>query len=186
MHPTADVDTQLMLLAAAGARDAAAALVDRNRGRIAGYITRLVRDRRVVEDLTQDVFLLALKNADQFRPTAKVSTWLYRIATNTTLNYLKQRAVRGRTPTLPEGPGEPPDRREPGPEQQVSQDELRYQVSAAVHTLPLSQRIALTLFEYEDCSYEQIAAVLDTTVESVRCLLRRARLALRAELEGLK
>jgi RNA polymerase sigma-70 factor (ECF subfamily) len=175
-----------MLHVAAGNRDAATALVDRNRGRIAGYIMRLIHDRRVVEDLTQDVFLLALKNADQFRPTAKVSTWLYRIATNTTLNYLKQRRLRGKNPAVPAGPGEPPDCREPGPAQRVARAELRHQVSAAIHTLPLGQRIALTLCEYEDCSYQQIAAVLDTTVEAVRCLLRRARATLRHELEGLE
>ena len=185
VHPSADLDTQLMLNAAAGDPEAATSLVDRNRLRIAGYIARLVRDRRVVEDLTQDVFLLALKNADQFRPTAKVSTWLYQIATNTTLNYLKQRSARGKTPPLPTGTYELPDRREREPEQQVSQDELRDQVSAALHLLPLNQRIALTLYEYEACSYVQISAVLDTTVESVRSLLRRARLVLRHELHGL-
>ena len=186
VHPSADIDTQLMLQVAAGDRGAAAELVDRNRGRIGGYITRLIHDERVVEDLTQDVFLLALKNADQYRPTAKVSTWLYRIATNTTLNYLKQRGVRGKTPKLPDGPRELPNRREPEPPQNIAQDELRHQVSAAIHTLPLNQRIALALYEYEDCSYEQIAAVLETSVEAVRCLLRRARLTLRHELEGLE
>lgn len=185
-HPSADPDTQLMLLAAGGDRNAADQLVDRNRARIAGFITHLVHDRRIVEDLTQDVFYAALRNADKYRPTAKVSTWLYRIATNTTLNYLKQRATRSRAAALPEGAQEPADRREPGPEQHVAQDELRGQVSRAIRTLPLNQRIALTLCEYESCSYEQIATVLDTTVESVRSLLRRARLALRLELKELE
>ncbi len=186
LHPSADPDTQLMLLAAGGDREAADQLVARNRARIAGFITHLVHDRRAVEDLTQDVFFAALRNADQYRPTAKVATWLYRIATNTTLNYLKQRATRLRAAALPAGAQEPADRREPGPEQHVAQDELRHQVSRAIHTLPLNQRIALTLCEYENFSYEQIAMVLDTTVESVRSLLRRARLALRLELKDLE
>ncbi len=186
VHPSADPDTQLMLLVAGGDRDAGGRLVARNRARIAGFIAHLVHDRRVVDDLTQDVFFAALRNADQYRPTAKVSTWLYRIATNATLNYLKQRATRSRARSLPAGAQEPADRRETGPEQQVAQDELRHQVSRAIHTLPLNQRIALTLCEYEGFSYEQIATVLDTTIESVRSLLRRARLALRSELKELE
>ena len=64
-------------------------------------------------------------------------------------------------------------------------DEMRAQVSAAIAALPLNQRIALTLFEYESCSYDQIAAVLDVSVEAVRSLLMRARTTLRRELKGL-
>jgi len=89
-----DLDTQLMLQARAGDRDAAGALVRRNHARIARYLSRVVRDQSVTEDLTQDVFLRALSHADQYEPTAKLTTWLYRIATNTALNYLKQPSVR--------------------------------------------------------------------------------------------
>jgi len=77
------------------------------------------------------------------------------------------------------------DRSAPAPDRQMSLDELRQQVAGAVGALPMNQRVALTLFEYEDCSYEQIAAILDVTVEAVRCLLMRARTQLRARLQGL-
>lgn len=184
--PLADLDTQLMLQVREGSAEAANALVRRNFERVARYISRVVRHPRCVEDLTQDVFVYVLKSAPRYEPTAKFSTWLYRIATNAARNYLnqacvrKQRAPDGETPAL-----EPVDRSESGPEHRLTLSELRDRVSAAISSLPLNQRIALTLFQYEDLSYEQIAAVLDTTIEAVRCLLKRAREALREQLAGL-
>lgn len=184
--PLADFDTQLMLQMAAGSREAGALLIQRNGQQIARYLARLVRDSNVVEDLSQEVFSQALSHADQFRPTAKVSTWLYRIATNTALNYLKQ-ASRRRTQASPvDRPLEVTDPRDPGPERRLSQDELRRHVSQAILKLPINQRVALTLYQYEEFTYEQVAAVLGVTVEAVRCLLSRARTALRRELRAFE
>ncbi len=180
-----DLDTQLMLQARQGDRQAADTLIRRNAPRISRYLTRLVGNHRPVEDLTQDVFLRAFKNAEQYQPSSKVSTWLYRIATNTALNYIKQASLRRTVPEPAEGQMEVMDRSAPAPDRQMSLDELRQQVAGAVGALPMNQRVALTLFEYEDCSYEQIAAILDVTVEAVRCLLMRARTQLRARLQGL-
>lgn len=185
LRALADLDTQLMLQARAGDTDSASALIRRNSGRIARYITRLVGSRRPVEDLTQDVFLQALTHADRYEPSAKVSTWLYRIATNTALNYLKQAHVKRQAPAPPEGFFEPADPTAAPPDGQLTLDELRSQVAQALAALPLKQRVALTLFQYEDCSYEQIATVLDVSVEAVRSLLMRARTTLRGRLNGL-
>lgn len=183
----ADFDTQLMLRVREGSSEAANALVRRNFDRVSRYISRVVRDSRSVEDLTQDVFLQVHKSAQRYEPTAKFSTWLYRIATNIALNYLNQAYVKKRRDRNRDDYGEPEiaDRADSSPERQFSLDELRDRVSAAVSALPIKQRIALTLFQYEELSYEQIASVLGTTVESVRCLLTRARAALRASLDGL-
>ncbi len=181
----ADLDTQLMLQARDGDREAANMLVRRNFDRISRYITRLVGRDRAAEDLTQDVFLRALTNADRYVPTAKVTTWLYRIATNTVLNHLKRPHQKRQVDENTEGALEPPDHKTTAPDGQLSLDELRARVAQAVRDLPPNQRVALTLFQYEDCSYEQIAAVLDVTVEAVRSLLLRARTTLRRELQGL-
>jgi RNA polymerase sigma-70 factor (ECF subfamily) len=174
-----------MLQAREGSREAASALIRRNRERIGRYIARLIRDRRAVEDLTQDVFLQALSHASQYQPTAKVSTWLYRIATNVALNYLKQPGVRRRAADSGDDPLEVADRHAPPPDRRLSLDELKQHVSRAILNLPVNQRIALALFQYEDCSYDQIAAVLDVSVEAVRSLLMRARTTLRRDLNGL-
>lgn len=180
-----DFDTQLMLLAQAGDREAANGFIRRNLPRISRYIGRLIGPKHPIEDLAQDVFLQVLSRADQYQPTAKVSTWLYRIATNTALNYVKQAAVRLRVPTDPDATFEPPDEDAPTPDQKVNLDELKQRVVAAIAALPANQRAALTLFQYEGLSYEQIAAVLDASVESVRSLLLRARTTLRSQLGGL-
>jgi RNA polymerase sigma-70 factor (ECF subfamily) len=180
-----DMDTQLMLQARQGDRQAADTLIRRNSPRISRYLARLIGNSRPIEDLTQDVFLRAFKHAEQYQPSSRVTTWLYRIATNTALNYIKQATLKRTVPEPAESQLEVVDRSEPPPDRRLSLDELRQQVASAVSALPVNQRVALTLFEYEDCSYEQIAAILDVTVEAVRCLLMRARTQLRARLQGL-
>ncbi len=181
----ADLDTQLMIQARDGNREAANALIRRNFERISRYVARLVGNHRPVEDLTQDVFLQAISHASEYQPSAKVTTWLYRIATNTSLNYLKQASVRRQAPEPPEGRLEVADHSVPAPDSRLSLDELKDLVAKAVAELPINQRVALTLFEYENCSYEQIAAVLDVSIEAIRSLLLRARTTLRGRLNGL-
>lgn len=179
-----DFDTQLMLQVQTGDSDAANMLVRRNFGRIAKYIARLVGRDRASEDLAQDVFLQALTRADRYEPTARVTTWLYRIATNTALNYLKSAAVRRESSSSAPATLETAQDAAP-PDHELTMAELRGRVTAAIDALPHNQRVALTLFQYEDCSYEQIAEVLGVSIEAVRSLLLRARTALRRELNDL-
>jgi RNA polymerase sigma-70 factor (ECF subfamily) len=179
-----DYDTQLMLQAARGDPEAATALVRRNFALVSRYVARVVRDARAVEDLAQDVFVQVLTTAPRYTPSARFSTWLYRIATNAALNYLKQAQIARRAGD-PDGIGmELVDRHEPPPDGRISLDELKHRVSEAIGSLPVNQRVALVLFEYENLSYQQIAAVLEVTVEGVRALLTRARATLRTKLQA--
>jgi RNA polymerase sigma-70 factor, ECF subfamily len=183
----ADYDTQLMLQVREGNQEAASALARRNIRRVAGYIGRLVRDRHAAEELTHDVFVHVLEKASRYRPNAKFSTWLYRIATNIALNHLKQASIKRRRTSGPDGESpNPVDGSDHSPERQIVRDELRTQVVGAIERLPVNQRIAVILFECEDLPYRQVAAVLDTTEDAVRCLLSRARETLGHELAGLK
>ncbi|MGE0482404.1 MAG: RNA polymerase sigma factor [Phycisphaerae bacterium] len=184
--PRTDFDTQLMLQVQQGDREAANMLIRRNFERVARYIGRVVRDSRQVEDLTQETLVQVLANAGRFQPIARFSTWLYRVATNTALKYLTQSSVRSvvRTDDKLEK-RDLADRADAGPEQQCGLEELKSRVSDAINELPHNQRIALTLCEYEELSYEQIASVLNVSVEGVRCLLQRARTTLRTRLAGL-
>lgn len=181
----ADLDTQLMLQVRNGDSGAGDALIRRNFDRVARYIGRVIRHPRLVEDLTQDVFLQILQNARQYEPTAKFSTWLYRIATNTALNCLNRADVRRRSSEPVDGEMEFADRSVDGPDRQMNLDELKQQVARAIDALPPNQRVALTLFEYEELSYEQIAAVMNLTVDAVRSVLARARAVLRDKLANL-
>jgi RNA polymerase sigma-70 factor, ECF subfamily len=180
-----DLDTQLMLQVREGSPEAANALIRRNFGRVSRYVARVVRQDRAVEDLTQEVFLRVLSHASEYRPTAKFSTWLYRVATNTALRYVTEAYNKRRVGLPAAGAPDIPDTATPEPSRRVDLDELKSRVASAIDVLPPNQRVALVLFEYEDLTYQQIAAVLNLTVEAVRCLLMRARSTLRGELMGL-
>jgi RNA polymerase sigma-70 factor (ECF subfamily) len=182
----ADLDTQLMLQVREGSRDAFNLLVRRNFECVFRHIARLVRDPRSAEDLTQDVFVQVYVNARRYEPSAKLSTWLNRIATNTALNYLDQAYIKKRRKRDP-GVTDPDlaGRSGPPPDYHLDREEQRASVWEAIGTLPDNQRVALTLFQYAGLSCKQIAAVLDTTAEAVRCLLKRARDTLMHRLGGL-
>lgn len=181
-----DFDTQLMLQVGQGDEQAAGMLVRRNFERVSRYMSRLVRNATLVEDLTQDVFLSVLAHAAEYEPRAKFTTWLYRIATNRALSHMRQASVRRQ---FGEAYGstraDEHEDAELTPDRKADVDELRRRVCEALGALPIKQRVALTLFEYENLSYEQISAVVDVTVEAVRSLLTRARAALRRDLAGL-
>lgn len=182
----ADLDTQLMLRVRDGSAEAADLLVRRNFERVARYIGRIVRDPPAVEDLSQEVFLRVLTRADAYEPTARLSTWLYRIATNAAINHVTEAYSRRQTAGRDMASAEVPDPcPESGPDREMNLDELKSRVSRAIGDLPIKQRVALTLFEYEELSYQQIASVLEVSVEAVRCLLTRARTTLRSKLAGL-
>ncbi|MCG3128058.1 MAG: hypothetical protein CHACPFDD_02932 [Phycisphaerae bacterium] len=180
-----DVDTLLMLQVGAGDAEAATTLVRRNFSRVLRYVGRIVRNPSAAEDLTQDVFLQILTHARDYQPRARFSTWLYRVATNRTMSYLRQhQAKRAASAQTGENVSRIADGREPGPDSPINLRELQQHVAAALARLPINQRVALTLFEFEDLSYEQIAAILEVTAEAVRCLLSRARAALRQQLSA--
>lgn len=181
----ADIDTQLILQYAAGRSDAANALIRRNLDRVTRFVARVVRDPRVIEDLVQDVFVHVLTRAGTYTPSARFSTWLYRVATNTALSHLRQRSTQKRKPPAALAEMDIADAGQPLPEQTLKFNELRERLAALIDELPPNQRIALVLFETEDFTYHQIAHVLSVTVESVRALLMRARTTLRRRLGPL-
>lgn len=180
-----DIDAQLMVLMRDGDRDAGNQLVRRNAERVARFVSRVVRNPRVIEDLTQDVFKNMVRYAARYEPACKFSTWLYRIATNIALDHLDRAAVRKRENGAMTDGETLPDRRSERPDKRMSLDELRSAVAAALESLPPNQRIAITLHQYETMSYEQISAIMECSVESVRSLLARARASLRERLGGL-
>ncbi len=181
--PVSDVDALLMVATASGDAHAASSLCRRNLDRVSRYVGRVVRDPGVVEDLVQDVFVQVLAHARQYSPTARFSTWLYRVATNVALDHLRA-DNRRRKVSLDAAPPPVAPQTDTHPERAVNLDELRRRLSAAMDELPPNQRAALTLFEYEGFSYQQIATVLGASEDSVRALLLRARNALRARLNG--
>lgn len=181
--PFTDPNVQLMLeFQLSGDQTAFATLVERNQSKVYSIIYRFVSDRAESEDLTQEVFLRVYRTAARYTPTAKFSTWLYRIAVNVSLNALRSRA---RTKTislaLPQDsenddyPRAVEDPRSDMPNQGLEDDELKVRIAEAIDTLPENQKIAIVLNKFEGLSYEEIAKILNLSMMAVKSLLSRAR-----------
>lgn len=170
-----------------GDRGAFDELVRRNAPKINTLIYRFLGDPGQVEDLTQEVFLRVYRTAPRYQPTAKFSTWLYRIAANLSFNVLRAKR-RGQPIQLEVAyseDGEPfyrdvPDARHSPPHDRLDGDELRQKIQHAINALPENQKVAIVLNKYEQKSYEDIADMLNCSTMAVKSLLSRARSNLRA------
>lgn len=183
-----DPDVHLMLAFQDGSEAAFVQLIQRNQHKVFAVIYRFLGDRTEAEDLAQEVFLRVYRMSGRYQPTAKFSTWIYRIATNISLNAIRD---RGRFHTLPlevkhddseEFHREVADADVPQPDAAMGQDELAGVVMAAIQELPDQQRTAIILNKYEGLSYEDIANILDCSVMAVKSLLSRARANLKSKL----
>jgi len=152
------------------------ALVDRHGDRLTGFLTRLLGDTALAEDVAQDSFLAVWRTAARWTPQAKVSTWLYRIARNKALDH-----IRKRRPTV-----DPDDVTltdpDTAPDRPLKQRQTAVAVRDALDRLPERQRAAIVLVHYEYLSGAEASAALDITVEALESLLARGRRALRAAL----
>ena len=178
-----------MLAFQAGDQEAFRRLVKRSQSKVYAVIYRLVPNHAQVEDLTQEVFLRVFRTAARYRPMAKFSTWLYRIASNVALNALRSgRKMKLSSLELGDADDESswrrdvPDTRSAAPARGRGAQELGGGRHPAGAELPESQRIAITLNKFEHLSYQEIGKVLDCSTMAVKSLLSRARCNLRTAL----
>jgi RNA polymerase sigma-70 factor (ECF subfamily) len=158
---------------------------DRNIFRIAQHITQ---NREDAEDVTQDAFLKAYENLEQFQGNSKFYTWLVRIAVNESLMKLRRRRT-DRTVSLDEDikteedtmPREVADW-SPNPEQLYKQGELKDILRKTIQGLPASFRTVFVLRDVEGLSTEETAEALNLSIPAVKSRLLRARLQLRERL----
>lgn len=159
--------------------------------RIFRYLSRMVGESDA-EDLTQDVFVKVGVALESFRGESGLHTWIYRIATNTALDWLR-RASRRKEKKKGLGEDHPGDDVEarPGPmpvhimegEQRVIRREMNGCIRSVVDTLPESYRSVLILSEMEGIQDSEIAAILGISLQAAKIRLHRARARLRQELE---
>ncbi len=181
-----DPDAQLMLAFCAGDDAALADLYRRWSGPLLRYLERIVKERATAEELLQESFLRVHGARDRYAPEARFSTWLFRIGRNLALNELDR--ARRRKPHLPtesELDGAEPGRpalalvsNSPSVESVVEARRARGLVEAELAQLPERQRSALWLAAVEGCTYAEIADVLETSTQSVKALVHRARATL--------
>lgn len=156
-------------------------LVDRHGPELFAYLFRMLRDGPEAEDCLQESFLRAFKAYSRLDGAANRRAWLYRIATNVALTHLKRRGREAaRTVDLESERQGFVDGRDPG--EIASRNDLLSRVAAAVETLPHKQRAALVLRNYQQLSYDEVAATLGISPESARANVYQALRKLRAEL----
>jgi RNA polymerase sigma-70 factor (ECF subfamily) len=186
--PTLDFDTQLMLRAQ---KDDASfgMLVDRHRTPLVQHLSRLVQNPAVAEELAQDVFLRVHRSREKWEPSAKFSTWLFRISTNVAYNHFRDEKYHNRNVSLDR---EVPNARKRefsdgrrGVENLLVEDVQVREIRAAIGNLPFKQRAAVLMHKYEGMDYAQIAGVLGCTPSAVKALMFRAYESLRAQLAHL-
>lgn len=181
-----DCDAQLMLQVKDGDGASFALLLDKYRVSVTHFLYRMVQDQPVAEELAQEVFLRVYKSRETYEPTAKFTTWLYRIATHLALNWLRdgknERGQERLDAVVEDGPvRELPDR-EPSVEQRMVSQVRVDEVRRAVAALPAKQRAAVLMHKYEEMEYSQIAKILSCSESAVKSLLFRAYETLRVRL----
>jgi RNA polymerase sigma-70 factor, ECF subfamily len=181
-----DCDAQLMLRVKDGDGASFALLLNKYRLAVTHFQYRMVQDQPVAEELAQEVFLRVYKSRETYEPTAKFTTWLYRIATHLALNWLRDRKnERGQQrldDVTEDGPvRELPDRT-PSVEQRMVHRVKVDEVRRAVAALPAKQRAAVLMHKYEEMEYSQIAKILSCSESAVKSLLFRAYETLRVRL----
>lgn len=177
-----DEDVALMLAFRSGDAAAFDALFRRWSGPLLRYLDRMLRDLAAAEELVQEVFIRVHRARGRYRPDARFSTWLYRIATNLALNELRRprhRAVHRSTDEASAAP-----LADPGPTTEDVVDARRRGaiVAVALGELPEKQRAALCLSAVEGLSYAEVAEALEVTEKAVKSLVHRARSSLAARL----
>jgi len=181
-----DRDAELMLRVRDGDPGSFGMLLERHRGPVLHFLYRMVQNEAVAEELTQEVFLRVYKSRGNYEPTAKFTTWVFRIATHLALNWIRDgRSEKSQTSLDREtanGMGrQVPDRHRTVEQELVHQAKLR-EVREAVQGLPAKQRAAVMMHKYREMGYAQIAGAIGCSESAVRSLLFRAYEALRARL----
>jgi RNA polymerase sigma factor (sigma-70 family) len=166
-------DEKLIAMARGGNPGAFEAIVDRYQGRLLGFCRQMLGSTEDAEDVLQEVFVNAYKAMLADEREINLRPWLYRIARNRCLNYLRKPKADAQ-----ESMDMVPEVDAASTAERVHNREEFRQILSDVNKLPETQRAALLLREMDALSYEEIAAAMDTTVPSVKSLLVRARISL--------
>jgi RNA polymerase sigma factor (sigma-70 family) len=166
-------DEKLIAMARAGNPGAFEAIVDRYQGRLLGFCRQMLSSTEDAEDVLQEVFVNAYRAMLADEREINLRPWLYRIARNRCLNYLRKPKADAQ-----ESMDMVPEVDAASTAERVHNREEFRQILSDVNKLPETQRAALLLREMDALSYEEIAAAMDTTVPSVKSLLVRARISL--------
>jgi RNA polymerase sigma-70 factor (ECF subfamily) len=183
---TLDFDAELMLRVKDGDGASFTILLEKHRLPVIHFLYRMVQNQAVAEELAQEVFLRVYRSRGSYEPTAKFTTWLFRIATHLALNSLRDGKHRRLEEHLDDDSSETPVRQvsdqRPTVEQRMLHQSRLEEIRRAVATLPEKQRAAVLMHKYDEMEYSQIAKVLNCSESAIKSLLFRAYETLRARL----
>jgi RNA polymerase sigma-70 factor (ECF subfamily) len=182
-----DYDAELMLRVKDGDGASFGVLLEKHRSSVVHFLYRMVQNPAVAAELAQEVFLRVYRSRGTYEPTAKFTTWLFRIATHLALNSLRDNKNERLQDRLDEdSSSELPVRQvsdgRPSVEQRMVYQAKLDEVRRAIRALPEKRRVAVLMHKYEEMEYSQIAKVLNCSESAVKSLLFRAYEALRARL----
>lgn len=181
-----DYDAELMVRVKEGDGASFTVLLEKHRSPVIHFLYRMVQNQGVAEELAQEVFLRVYRSRGTYEPTAKFTTWLFRIATHLALNSLRDGRNERFQDSLDGESGEPVARqlsdRRPSTEAVMVNEVRMEEIRQAVAGLPEKQRAAVLMHKYQEMDYSQISKVLNCSESAVKSLLFRAYETLRARL----
>jgi RNA polymerase sigma-70 factor (ECF subfamily) len=199
MPPALDLanlpDADVVGLAQQGREAAYRELVRRYERPVFSLVYRMVRDRELAEDLTQDTFIRVLNHVDRYRPEFKFSSWLFKIANNVAIDHLRRRHLEtvsmegsphAATPDAVEATSFEVAGQQESALDELEAKELGSAIEVAIGRLRPEYRSCIMLRHVEGRSYEEIAATLDLPLGTVKTYIHRARHELRRALEHLR
>jgi RNA polymerase sigma-70 factor (ECF subfamily) len=187
VNPNREIDAKIVMAIRGGDAGAYRELVEKYQSRIYAMVCGMVRDREEAHDLTQDAFVKAFKNLDRFRLEASFYTWLYRIASNLSIDWLRKqkrrkhdefdesKAARDSTGVID------PVYQKHSPAKEMERSQLKERIFDAMETLSPEHRQIVLLREVEGYSYAEIADVMGIPEGTVMSRLFYAR----RKLQGL-
>lgn len=185
-----DPDVEAMLRVKAGDESAFGFLVQKYRRPMIGFMFRFCHNPAAAEELAQEVFLRVYRSRTSYEPSAKFTTWLYRIATNLAVNHARDTRHERPENTVrldeqDEETGTTPDLADetPGAEARILKRERLAAIRSRVNALPERQRVAVIMHKYQEMDYREIATVLKLSESATKSLLFRAYETLREQLK---
>ena len=184
----ADADAELMVKVAAGDKAAFRVLFDRYQASVARFAFRFVGDRARAEELAQDIFVNLYRSAKSYRPSAKLKTFLFRVATNHCLNEVRRGEYRmpHAADASEEGKPEPAAPSGTRPDESYAGKELEQAVGQALDGMSERERAAFCMCRFEGMPYREIAEALSASEAAVKSLIHRATLAVARKVEELE
>lgn len=185
-----EIDHALVLRVQQGDKKAFDLLVLKYQLRLSKLVSRFLRNQSDVPDVVQEAFIKAYRALPNFRGESAFYTWLYRIAINTAKNHLVAQSRKNPANSIDVQDAEDYGASEwlkefASPEREALASELKATIQQAMGELPSDLREAITLREIEGLSYEDIAAVMDCPIGTVRSRIFRAREAIDSKLEPI-